>query len=211
MADVQILETRSPVGVRVQVVVGDPLVDRATTVYRQMLAEAGVAGAEVAQPPPSRPPGRTSFHVAIDAGGTVLGVVHTTMGALDELFLARWIDSAEQLAGPICECPSIAVRPEAAGAGITELLYRSVYCFARRQGARSLAAILDPLTLSLFRDEYGILFRALGPVTTEFGYETVPAGEDLQRLEEGVRRIRPEFFAFLTEPFTDAERLRFGL
>ncbi|HYI62922.1 MAG TPA: hypothetical protein VEW93_14105 [Acidimicrobiales bacterium] len=197
--------------VRVQVVTGDPLVDRATSVYRQMLAQAGVPGAEEAQPPQSRPPGRTAFHVAIDASGTALGVVHTTLGALDELLMARWMDPDERLGGPICECPSIAVRPEAAGAGITELLFRSVYCFARRQGARSLATVLDPFSLTLFRDEYGILFRTLGPVTTELGFETVPVGEGLHELEDGLRRLRPEFLAFLTEPFSAAERARFGL
>lgn len=211
MVGVQVSETPSSVGVRVQVVMGDPLVDRATAIYRQMLSQAGIPGAEHAHPPPSRPPGRTAFHVAVDASGTALGVVHTTLGPLDELLLSRWMDPDEHLAGPICECPSIAVRPEAAGVGVTEILYRSVYCFARRHGARSLATILDPLTLRLFRDDYGILFRPLGPATTALGDETLPAGEDLHVLEQGVRRIRPDFFAFLTAPFSDGERARYGL
>jgi hypothetical protein len=60
---------------------------------------------------------------------------------------------------------SIAVAP-GAPEGTTELLYRSVYVFARRHGAESLVASVDPMTLDIFREEYGIMFRALGPVQT---------------------------------------------
>lgn len=211
MPDVSAPGPATPAGVTVQVVTGDPLIDRATMIYREMLAQAGVEGADAAQPPQARPPERTAFHVAIDASGRALGVMHTTLGSPDQLVLGNLIDRDERLGGPICECPSIAVVPEAAGAGITELLYRSVYCFARRRGARSLAALLDPLTLRLFQEEYGIPFRALGPVTSYLGFDTVVAGEDIHVLEEGVRRQRPEFFEFLVEPLTPAERARFGL
>ena len=44
-------------GVTVQIVSGDPLMDRATSIYRQMLAAAGVEGAEAASPPQERPAG----------------------------------------------------------------------------------------------------------------------------------------------------------
>lgn len=211
MADARGGAPPAETGVTVQVVSGDPLMDRATAIYRQMLTAAGVEGAEAASPPQERPPGRTTFHVAVGPDGTVLGVLHATFGSLDQLATAGLIDPDERLAGPICECPSVAVQPEAAGQGITELLYRSVYCFARRQGARSLAVIVDPLSLDLFREDYGIQFRPLGPVTRHLGFEQVAAGGELERLESGVRRTRPEFFAFLTEPFTASERTRFGL
>lgn len=197
--------------VAVQTVAGDPLMDRVTAIYRQMLDAAGVEGAEVANPPQARPVGRTTFHVAVDRSGTVLGVLHSTFGSLDQLATAGLIDPDERLAEPICECPSIAVLPEAVGRGIAELLYRSVYCFARRQGARSLAVIVDPLSLDLLREDYGIHFRALGPVTRHLGYEQVAAGGELDGLEAAVRRLSPDFFSFLTEPFTDAERRQFDL
>lgn len=197
--------------VAVQIIAGDPLMDRATSIYRQMLGAAGVEGAEGASPPQARPVGRTTFHVAVDDTGMVLGVLHVTLGSLDQLATAGLIDPEERLTGPICECPSVAVQPEAAGRGITELLYRSVYCFARRQGARSLAVIVDPLSLDLFREDYGIHFRALGPVTRHLGFEQVAAGGEIEELEADVRRHRPDFFAFLTEPFTDVERGLFGL
>jgi len=197
--------------IRVQVVAGDPLVDRATEIYREMLTAAGVDRAEAAQPPQERPAGRTSFHVAVDATGTALGVVHATFGSLEQLDIASLIDVEEHLPGPICECPSIAVLPEAAGRGVTELLYRSVYCFARRQGANSLAAMVDPLTLELFREDYGIMFRALGPVTSHLGFETLVAGGEISILEAELRRLRPDFFEFLVEPLSASELARFGL
>ncbi len=197
--------------VTVQIVSGDPLMDRATAIYRQMLGAAGVEGAEAANPPQARPEGRNTFHVAVDATGQALGVLHVTFGSLDQLATAALIDPDERLAGPICEVPSVAVQPEAVGRGVTELLYRSVYCFARRQGAGSLAVIVDPLSLDLFREDYGIAFRPLGPVTPHHGFEQVAAGGEIEDLEASVRRDRPEFLAFLTEPFTDAERSRFGL
>ena len=49
----------------VHVVMGDPLLSRATELYREGLIEAGVEGAAGAVPPPLRPFGRTSFHVVV--------------------------------------------------------------------------------------------------------------------------------------------------
>lgn len=109
-----------------------------------------------------------------------------------------------------CECPLIAVEP-GAPEGTTELLYRSVYIFARRHGAESLVASVDPMTLAIFRDEYGIKFRALGPVKTHLGFDSMAVGEELTILESGLRVYRTDFYDFLTEPFTDNERTRFGL
>lgn len=197
--------------VEIQVISGFPLIDRATEIYRGMLGQAGMAGAEVAHPPEVRPEWKSSFHIAIDGSGTVLGVLHARIGRLSELFLAETVDPDQRLAEPICECPSLAVDPAATGMGITELLYRSVYCFARRHGAGSLVTALDAVTVELFRQDYGVTFRPLGPVSTRFGYELMPVGEDLVVLEDEVRRRRPEFLAFLTEPFTATERVRFGL
>ena len=196
---------------RVQIVHGHPLVDRAAEIYAEMLAAAGVKDPGPVHQPQGRAPMRTTFHVATDAEGTALGCVHVTLGNLEDLVIADLVDPEERLAAPICEAPAIAVLPEHTGKGITELLYRSVYCFARRQEALSLATLVDPLTLELFREDYGIMFRALGPVRSYRGLELVAAGEELHALEAGLRRHRPEFLAFLTEPFTDAERRRFGL
>lgn len=198
-------------GIRVQVVHGHPLIDRAAAIYTEMLAAAGVADAGSIPPPQGRAPLRTSFHVAVDDTGTALGVVHVTLGNLEDLAIEPLVEREQRLAAPICEAPAIAVLPEHTGRGVTELLYRSVYCFARRQEARSLATLVDPLTLELFREDYGIMFRALGPVTNHRGLELVAAGEELHALEEGLRRSRPAFLDFLTEPFTPAERIRFGL
>ena len=201
----------SPSGVTVQLIHGNPIVDRAAEIYQEMLAEAGVKGSATAQPPQGRAPWRTTFHVAVGPDGTALGALHATLGNLDDLSLSHLVDPDQRLAAPICEAAAIAVLPEATGLGVTELLYRSVYCFARRHGALSLTALLDPLTLELFQDDYGISFRALGPVASHIGLELVAAGGELHELEEGARRSRPEFFAFLTEPFTAAEKTRFGL
>ena len=93
----------------------------------------------------------------------------------------------------------------------TELLYRSVYVFARRHGAESLVASVDPMTLDIFRDEYGIMFRALGPVQHHLGFDTLPVGEEMVTLENSLCVHRPDFYEFLTEPFTDNERNRFGI
>lgn len=205
-------EAGRPAGaIQVQVVHGHPLVDRAAEIYSEMLAAAGVADAGSVPPPQGRAPMRTTFHVATDASGTALGVVHVTLGNLEDLAIAPLVEPDQRLAAPIAEAPAIAVLPEHTGRGVTELLYRSVYCFARRQEARSLATLVDPLTLELFREDYGIMFRALGPVTSHRGLELVAAGEELHTLEEGLRRTRPAFLDFLTEPFTPAERIRFGL
>ena len=67
------------------------------------------------------------------------------------------------------------------------------------------------MTLAIFRDEYGIKFRALGPVQTHLGFDSMAVGEELMTLENGLRIYRPDFYDFLTEPFTDNERHRFGL
>lgn len=198
-------------GVVVQVITGFPLIDRATEIYRDMLGRAGVAGAAEARAPEQRQEWRSSFHVAHDGTGTVLGVLQARIGQLSELVLAETIDPEQRLAAPICECPAIAVDPVAAGMGITELLYRSVYCFARRHGSASLVTSLDAVTVELFREDYGVSFRPLGPVSTRFGYELMPVGEELVVLEAEMRRRRPEFLEFLVEPFTAAERARFGL
>ena len=197
-------------GIRVQVVHGHPLVDRAAAIYTEMLAAAGVEDAGSLPPPQGRAPMRTTFHVALDDAGNALGVVHVTLGNLEDLAIEPLVDPDQRLAAPIAEAPAIAVLPEHTGRGVTELLYRSVYCFARRQEARSLATLVDPLTLELFREDYGIMFRALGPTTSYRGLELVAAGEELHALEEGLRRNRPEFLDFLTEPFTPSERIRFG-
>ena len=198
-------------GIAVQVVHGHPLVDRANEIYQDMLRAAGLGGGASLPAPQGRAPMRTTFHVAVDADGTALGVVHVTLGGLEDMHGAALVDPEERLAAPICEASSISVLPEATGLGVTELLYRSVYCFARRQGAQSLATIVDPMTLELFRADYGIMFRALGPVTGHLGLELVAAGEEIHTLEDHLRRTRPEFLAFLAEPFTAGERARFGL
>lgn len=197
--------------ISVQIVHGHPLVDRAAEIYQEMLAAAGVKGAEELHPPQGRTPMRVTFHVAIDGSGQALGVVHVSLGALEDLHGSALFDPEERLAGPICEASTISVLPEATGQGVTELLYRSVYCFARRQGAQSLATIVDPMTLELFREDYGIMFRALGPVSSHLGLELVAAGEELHTLEEHLRRNRPEFLEFLAEPLTPAERARFAI
>jgi len=196
--------------VSVQVVTGEPIVTRATDMYRQMLSAAGVEGAEEATAP-GRPPWRRSFHVAVDDTGRVLGVILARLGSFDRLSIASMLDPEVRLAGPICEAPTSAVVPEGAGLGVTELLYRSVYCFARRHGAGSLATILDPVTLALFRDDYAISFRPLGPVVDDEGVQLQACGEDIHTLEAAVRRLRPEFYEFLIEPFTPAERAQMGL
>lgn len=194
----------------VHVVMGDPLLSRATELYRQRLAEAGVEGADGATPPQVRPLGRTSFHVVNGPSGEPAGVMHATVGTLDQLSLDAMIDPDKRPHGAICECTSIAVAPGSPD-GTTELLYRSVYVFARRHGAETLVAAVDPLTLNTFRDEYGILFRALGPVTTHLGFDSLAVGESLLVLENGLRAQRSDFYDFLIEPFTDNERARFGI
>lgn len=194
----------------VHVVMGDPLLSRATEIYRQSLAEAGVEGAASAVPPPMRPLGRTSFHVVVSPSGDPVGVIHATVGTLDQLSLGNLMDADKRLPGTICECPSIAVAPDAPD-GATELLYRSVYVFARRHGAQSLAAAVDPTTLDVFRSDYGIKFRALGPVDTHLGFESMAVGEELGVLERSLQLHRPDFAEFMSEPFTDNERARFGL
>jgi hypothetical protein len=194
----------------VHVVTGDPLLSRAAELYRHGLVEAGVAGADGAVPPPLRPLGGTSFHVVVAPSGEPVGVMHATVGTLDQLSLGALMDVDKRPHGTICECTSIAVLPEAPE-GTTELLYRSVYVFARRHGADTLVAAVDPITLNVFRDEYGIMFRALGPVDTHFGFDSIAVGEDLIVLENALRAHRSDFYAFLIEPFTDNERVRFGI
>ena len=73
--------------VSVQVVTGEPIVTRATDMYRQMLSAAGVEGAEEATAP-GRPPWRRSFHVAVDDTGRVLGVILARLGSFDRLSIA---------------------------------------------------------------------------------------------------------------------------
>ncbi len=196
--------------VSVQVVTGEPIVTRATDMYRQMLSAAGVEGADEATAP-GRPPWHRSFHVAVDDTGRVLGVILARLGPLDRLTIRHMIDPEVRLAGPICEAPTSAVLPEGQGLGVTELLYRSVYCFARRHGAGSLATILDPVTLALFRDDYAVSFRPLGPMVDDEGVQLQACGEEIHTLEADVRRLRPEFYEFLIEPFTAAERAQMGL
>ncbi|MCB1029142.1 MAG: hypothetical protein KDB24_15435 [Microthrixaceae bacterium] len=210
MTDVSV-DLRSPdTGMWVHIISGDPLLSRATEMYRQALAEAGVDGASHAIPP-QRPDGRRSFHVAVDASGSPLGVLQASIGTLDQLSLGPMMEPGKRLGGVICECPAISVAPGHEDQGVTELLYRSVYCFARRQGAESLAAIVDPMTLDLFRDEYGILFRALGPVSRHMGFDQIAVGERLSVLETSLYALRPDFYDFLSEPLTPEERSMFGL
>ena len=192
------------------VVSGDPIVGSLVDAYRSTLAEAGEPDWQTAVPPSFRPINRSAFHVVVDPIGRPVAVSNTTLGKIDELSLAPYVDPMNVPAGLICECPSIAVLPEGRIEGLTELLYRSMYTFARRQGARWLMSFVDTLTLTLFRDE-GIMFRALGRVTTHQGFEAVVIGEELRVIEGHLARARPEFLAFLTEAFTDEERVRFEL
>lgn len=201
--------SRPPVSVHV--VTGEPIVTRATDMYRQMLSAAGIEGADEAVAPEGRPPWRRSFHVAVDDQAQVLGVIFARIGPLDRLSIAQRVDPEVRLTGPICEAPTSAVVPEAAGLGVTELLYRSVYCYARRHAAASMATVLDPLTLALFRDDYGIMFRPLGPTFDDQGAQLQACGEEIHTLEEDVRRLRPEFYDFLIEPFSPSERAHLGL
>ena len=97
----------------VHVVMGDPLLSRVAELYREGLAEAGVEGATGAVPPPLRPLGRTSFHVVVAPSGEPAGVVHATVGTLDQLSLGALMDPDKQPHGTVCECPSIAVSPGA--------------------------------------------------------------------------------------------------
>jgi hypothetical protein len=196
--------------VSVHVVMGDPLLSRATEIYRHNLAEAGVEGAEHAVPPSHRPVGRTSFHVVVSPNGEPVGVMRASLGTIDQLSLGGLIDRDKRPEGFVCECPLIAVAP-GAPEETTELLYRSVYVFARRHGAESLIASVDPMTLDIFREEYGIMFRALGPVQHHLGFDTLPVGEEMVTLENSLCVHRPDFYEFLTEPFTDNERNRFGI
>ncbi len=205
--EIALTETPQPT---VHVVMGDPLLSRSAEIYRQKLAEAGVEDAEHAVPPAQRPVGRTSFHVVVSAAGEPVGVMRAALGTLDQLSLGHLIDEDKRPHGLICECPLIAVEPDAPE-GTTELLYRSVYVFARRHGAESLVASVDPMTLAIFRDEYGIKFRALSPVVSHLGFDTMVVGEELATLENGLRIYRPDFYDFLTQPFTENERGRFGL
>lgn len=206
------IDSTAPVAtdLSVQVVTGDPLVSRSLELYRSRLAEAGVPDADSAVPPQQRPTDRTSFHVVIDGEGTAVGVLHATVGKLAELSLDPIIDPEHRLSGVVCECPSIAVAP-GAPPGVTELLYRSVYCFARRREAVALAAAVDPSTLDILRDEYGFRFRALGRPVEHLGFEMLAVGEELGVLENALAHARPDFFSFLTEPFTSEERSAFGL
>lgn len=197
--------------ISVQVVHGHPSVDREAEIYAQMLSAAGVDAATIT-PPQGRSPMRTTFHVAVDvAGGRVLGTLYARLGALGDLTFAPYVDRESRLTQPICEAAAMAVLPDASGRGVSELLFRSVYCFARREGAASLAVMVDPLTLELFREDYGVLFRPLGPVTAALGLELIPAGEDLRVLEDGLRRRRPEFYEFMVAPFSELERSRYEL
>lgn len=197
--------------ITVQIVHGHPSVDREAEIYAQMLSEAGIETGSIT-PPQGRAPMRTTFHVAVDIGaGQVLGTLYARLGTLRDMFFAPLIEGDQRLPQPICEAAAMAVLPTASGRGVSELLYRSVYCFARREGAASLAVMVDPLTLELFREDYGVLFRAMGPVSSHLGLDLVAAGEELPVLEEGMRRLRPKFYEFLIEPFSDRERARFGL
>lgn len=197
--------------ITVQIVHGHPSVDREAEIYAQMLSEAGVDKGSIV-PPQGRAPMRTTFHVAIDvAAGKVVGTLYARLGAMHDLTLAPFVEGEHRLPQPICEAAAIAVLPEASGRGVSELLYRSVYCFARREGAASLAVMVDPLTLELFREDYAVMFRALGPVTSHLGLDLVPAGEELHTLEDGLRRLRPDFYEFLVRPFSDVERVRYSL
>ncbi len=195
----------------VQVLSGFPPLSRATEIYREMLGRAGMDDAPQAELPEEGLARRSSFHVVVDAHGMVLGALLARVGSLRELILADTIDVEVRLSSPICECPTLAIHPAGADLGVTELLYRSVYCDARRQGALSLVTSLDTLTTELFSQDYGITFRPLGPLSDRFGGDLVPVGEDLVVIEKEIRRRKPEFFAFLTEPFTDVERRRFDL
>ena len=147
---------------------------------------------------------------AVSPEGEPVGVVRAALGTIEQLGIADLIDTDKRPHGLVCECPLIAVTP-GAPEGTTELLYRSVYVFARRHGADSLVASVDPMTLDIFREEYGIMFRALGPVQDHLGFDALPVGEELTTLESGLRIYRPDFYEFLTEPFTDNERNRFGI
>jgi hypothetical protein len=197
-------------GLTVQVVSGEPIVARASEIYREMLSEAGVTETADSQPQPVAP-WRRSFHVVMNGTGVAVGVMMATLGNLDQLSIATMVDEDLLLPDPICECPSSAVNPDASGQGVTELLYRSVYTFARRHGARSLATVVDLLTLDLLRDDYGVMFRPLGPAITQFDTELMAVGEEIRTLEDGIRKQRPDFFDYLTEPFTPAERTAFGI
>ncbi len=186
--------------ISVWVVRGDPVFSAAAAMQRRMLAEAGL------DPDTARSthrPMRTTFHVAQLLDGTVVGAMNAVIGELDELSLHALVDDEVVLPGPVCECASVAVDEEVAGLGVAELLYRSVYCHARSQGALSLVAVMEPLNAELFRNEYGLPLRNLGPLQRYLGVEMYPVGGTFDELEAGVRTARPGFYEFLTAPLRD--------
>ena len=189
----------NPISVRI--IHGDPMFSAAAELRQRMLAEAGLDPDSA--PSLSHRPMRTTFHIAQLPDGTVVGAMNAVLGELEELAINPLIDPDTSLPGPICECGSISVVEEMAGLGVPELLYRSVYCFARRQGAASLAAVMEPLNAEMLREAYGVPFRNLGPLQRYLGVEMCPVGGTLDELEEGVRVAQPGFYEFLTEPLQD--------
>ena len=147
-----------------QVVTGEPIVTRATDMYRQMLSAAGVEGAEEATAPGPTAVA-TAFHVAVDDTGRVLGVILARLGSSTGL-------------DPSMSIPRSAWRAHLRGAhqrGVPEggraggdraRLPLGVLLRPAPRG-RQLATILDPVTLALFRDDYAIAFRPLGPVVDD--------------------------------------------
>ena len=87
----------------VHVVTGDPLLSRAAEIYRHNLAEAGVEGAEHADPPSQRPWGRTSFHVVVSPDGEPVGVMRASIGTIEQLGIAELIDADKRPHGLVCE------------------------------------------------------------------------------------------------------------
>ena len=190
---------------------GLPSFVEAARIEEQILADAGLPTGPLGDAGRQSP---TTFHIAVDERGLPLGVAASTVGPLGELPLGFALAAAGQevlphglVPDPACELVSLAVDAELAGkdrvTGVTEALYRSFYRRARLSEAQSAVAGVDGWIFDLLTEEYGLPFTVLGPPIQILGRELLAIGGPLAVLEAGLLQSRPEFAAYLNEPFDE--------
>ena len=194
-------------GITIHVISGLPSFLAVDRLEARILVEAGMVPDDLVRSPRPSP---TTFHLALSAEGTPLGVASSIVGPLAELPLGLAMLQAgievgpdAPLPGPTCELISMSVDPLGQHDGIAEALYRSFYRRARASAASSVAVGLDPWVLDVLREQYGVPFSVLGPTIDLLGRTLLPVGGELVALEAGVASAAPGFHAFLTAPVDD--------
>lgn len=201
-------------GLRMEVVAGGPLLDRAEEfvydVYRQVGYCRSSSRKRVEEL--QRWSDRSVFHVVADEADVVVGTVRTVVGEYDELPIGQFLRNDFRHSDPVCELGALAVEASARSTGVIEHLYRAGWLDAARSGSSALVAVIEPWLLDVFISSYGLAFEQIGEGQDYLGGYSVPTAFPLiPRTYEVLTEQNPGFMRWNGEAATAEELTKWGI